>query len=276
VGNIRMLDITFLNDLFDMGGRLFLRCHHSMRPSTLNFGAQPQTTSYCGYDRHHNGPPARTFLQWPLTSRRRKSNHLRVPATLLTAGIDLALALLEEDYGADAARQVARKMGASPPFRRAVAFSALLELEPKSDRVRTALTYAKCNLYETFSVDELCVDRFRGRLRNRLTKVEAGLRWRLHDTRHQIGAGHLLVSRGNLLAQPEEALARATCQLTISRGRDLAAYDSVFQDVLLPAGLRRDLMANHKRADHRRPVHRAALQKILHITILLRHLRPSD
>jgi transcriptional regulator GlxA family with amidase domain len=34
-------------------------------------------------------------------------------------------------------------------------FSALLELEPKSDRIQVALTYAKGNLRKALSVDEL-------------------------------------------------------------------------------------------------------------------------
>jgi len=34
-------------------------------------------------------------------------------------------------------------------------FSALLELEPKSDRIQQALTYAKSNLRKPLSVDEL-------------------------------------------------------------------------------------------------------------------------
>jgi transcriptional regulator GlxA family with amidase domain len=34
-------------------------------------------------------------------------------------------------------------------------FSALLELEPKSDRIQTALSYAKRNLRKELSVDEL-------------------------------------------------------------------------------------------------------------------------
>ncbi|MDU7557517.1 MAG: AraC family transcriptional regulator, partial [Pseudomonas sp.] len=65
----------------------------------------------------------------------------------MTACIDLALALVEQDLGADVARDVARKLVVY--HRRAGGqsqFSALLELEPKSDRVQTALTYAKEHL----------------------------------------------------------------------------------------------------------------------------------
>jgi len=56
----------------------------------------------------------------------------------MTAGIDLALAMVEQDLGADIARAVARRQVVY--HRRAGGqsqFSALLELEPKSDRVQT-------------------------------------------------------------------------------------------------------------------------------------------
>jgi len=74
----------------------------------------------------------------------------------MTASIDLCLALLEADHGVELARLVARKMvmyhrrsgGQSQ-------FSALLELEPKSDRIQNALAYAKSNLRKELSVDEL-------------------------------------------------------------------------------------------------------------------------
>jgi transcriptional regulator GlxA family with amidase domain len=74
----------------------------------------------------------------------------------MSAGIDLALALIEDDHDAALARAIARKLvvyhrrpgGQSQ-------FSALLELEPRSDRVRRALTHAKENLRNPLTVDEL-------------------------------------------------------------------------------------------------------------------------
>jgi transcriptional regulator GlxA family with amidase domain len=74
----------------------------------------------------------------------------------MTAGVDLALAMVEKDLGAEAARTVARKMVVY--HRRAGGqsqFSALLELEPKTDRVQKALDYAKSNLRSTLSVEEM-------------------------------------------------------------------------------------------------------------------------
>ena len=74
----------------------------------------------------------------------------------MTAGIDLALAMIEQDLGADVARAVARKLVVY--HRRAGGqsqFSALLELEPKSDRIQSALAYAKRNLDTPLTVGQL-------------------------------------------------------------------------------------------------------------------------
>jgi transcriptional regulator GlxA family with amidase domain len=74
----------------------------------------------------------------------------------MTAGIDLALAMVEKDLGADVARAVAKKLVVY--HRRAGGqsqFSALLELEPKSDRIQSALAYAKRNLDTPLTVGQL-------------------------------------------------------------------------------------------------------------------------
>jgi len=70
-----------------------------------------------------------------------------------SAGIDLTLAMVEQDLGADVARAVARQLVVY--HRRAGGqsqFSALLELEPKSDRIQGALAYAKRNLDKPLTV----------------------------------------------------------------------------------------------------------------------------
>lgn len=74
----------------------------------------------------------------------------------MSAGIDLALALVESDLGPEVAISVARKLvlyhrrggGQSQ-------FSTLLELAPKSDRIQTALAYARENLHNPLSVPQL-------------------------------------------------------------------------------------------------------------------------
>lgn len=74
----------------------------------------------------------------------------------MSAGIDLALAMVEEDHGIEIARTVARQFVLY--HRRAGGqsqHSALLELAPKSDRIQDALTYARSNLKNPLSLDEL-------------------------------------------------------------------------------------------------------------------------
>jgi transcriptional regulator GlxA family with amidase domain len=74
----------------------------------------------------------------------------------MTACIDLALAFVEKDAGVELARHIARLLVVY--HRRAGGqsqFSALLELEPKSDRIQTALSYARHNLKTPLSVEQL-------------------------------------------------------------------------------------------------------------------------
>jgi transcriptional regulator GlxA family with amidase domain len=74
----------------------------------------------------------------------------------MTAGVDLGLALIENDLGPELAKAVARKLvvyhrrggGQSQ-------FSALLELSPKSDRIQAALAYARDNLHKPLTVPDL-------------------------------------------------------------------------------------------------------------------------
>jgi transcriptional regulator GlxA family with amidase domain len=74
----------------------------------------------------------------------------------MSAAIDVALAMVEQDLGAQIARITARTMVVF--HRRAGGqsqFSTLLELEPKSDRIQTALAYAQRNLQTLLSVEQL-------------------------------------------------------------------------------------------------------------------------
>ncbi len=74
----------------------------------------------------------------------------------VTAGIDLALALIEDDVGLEAAQRTARvlvvyyrRMGGQSQF------SAMLEMEPAADRVRRALSYAREHLHQPLNVERL-------------------------------------------------------------------------------------------------------------------------
>ncbi|MGJ7518381.1 GlxA family transcriptional regulator [Pseudomonas baetica] len=94
----------------------------------------------------------------------------------MTAGIDLALAMVEKDHGAELARAVAQKLVMY--HRRAGGqsqHSALLELEPKSDRIQTVLGYAREHLAQTLSVEQLAdVARLSPRQFSRAFRAETG------------------------------------------------------------------------------------------------------
>ena len=74
----------------------------------------------------------------------------------MTAGIDLALALLDNDLGADAAKLVARllvmnqrRLGGQKQH------SALLDMTPKSDRIESVLGHIRRNLRNPLTIEEL-------------------------------------------------------------------------------------------------------------------------
>ncbi len=74
----------------------------------------------------------------------------------MCAATDLALGLIEDDHGAELAREVAK--GLVMHHRRSGGqsqHSALLELDAKADRVQTALAYAKRNLHLPLGNEEL-------------------------------------------------------------------------------------------------------------------------
>lgn len=74
----------------------------------------------------------------------------------VTAGIDLALALIEADQGIEVSRMVARDLvvhhrrpgGQSQ-------FSEMSQMEPESDRIRRALSYARQNLNRPLPIEHL-------------------------------------------------------------------------------------------------------------------------
>jgi transcriptional regulator GlxA family with amidase domain len=74
----------------------------------------------------------------------------------MTAGIDLVLAMVEKDHGAELARSVAQMLVVY--HRRAGGqsqHSELLKMDAKSDRIQSALDYARRNLKSQLSVDQL-------------------------------------------------------------------------------------------------------------------------
>ncbi|MHC2086512.1 GlxA family transcriptional regulator [Methylobacterium sp. CM6244] len=95
----------------------------------------------------------------------------------MTASVDMALALVEDDLGPGAAREVARRMlldrrrsGGQPQA------SDLLDLEPKSDRIQRAFAFARGHLREPLSVTRLAdAARLSPRQFNRAVQAEFGL-----------------------------------------------------------------------------------------------------
>jgi transcriptional regulator GlxA family with amidase domain len=74
----------------------------------------------------------------------------------MTAGIDMTLALIEDDLGRDLAREVARTLVLY--YQRPggqMQFSSLLDVDPGSDRIRSALTFAREHLSEPLPVERL-------------------------------------------------------------------------------------------------------------------------
>lgn len=74
----------------------------------------------------------------------------------MTAGIDMILALIEEDLGRDMARAVARMLVVY--YRRPggqLQYSSLLDLDCESGRIRNTLLFAREHLSETLSVERL-------------------------------------------------------------------------------------------------------------------------
>jgi transcriptional regulator GlxA family with amidase domain len=118
----------------------------------------------------------------------------------MTAGIDLVLALLEEDMGVEAARHIAKKLvvyhrrpgGQSQ-------YSALLELEPRSDRIQQALVHARANLRDALSVEELAeVARLSPRQFSRAFKSETGQSPAQAVENLRVEAARALIDEGSL------------------------------------------------------------------------------
>jgi transcriptional regulator GlxA family with amidase domain len=74
----------------------------------------------------------------------------------MTAGIDMVLALIEEDLGREISRAVARMLVVY--FRRPggqMQHSSLLDVDPESDRIRRVLSFAREHLSDSLSVGTL-------------------------------------------------------------------------------------------------------------------------
>ena len=118
----------------------------------------------------------------------------------MSAGIDLALAMVEVDHGADLARRVAKKMVVY--HRRAGGqsqFSTLLELAPQSDRIQRVLTYARSHLRTELSVEQLAdVANLSPRQFSRAFRSETGQSPAKAVENLRVEAARLLMEEGQL------------------------------------------------------------------------------
>ena len=126
----------------------------------------------------------------------------------ITAGIDLALALIEADGGIALARAVARELvvyhrrpgGQSQ-------FSGLSLMEPESDRMRLALAYAREHLAEPLPVERLAqAARLSPRQFGRAFRAETGETPAKAVERLRVEAARLRIEEGS---EPVEVIARA-------------------------------------------------------------------
>jgi transcriptional regulator GlxA family with amidase domain len=125
----------------------------------------------------------------------------------MTAGTDLALAMVEEDLGSDVARLVAQKL---VMFQRRAGgqlqHSALLDLEAKSERIQRALAYAKNHLQTALTVDQLAeAANLSPRQFSRAFRAETGRSPAKAIETLRVEAARALVEQGRL---PIDAVAR--------------------------------------------------------------------
>ncbi len=127
----------------------------------------------------------------------------------MSAGIDLALAMIEKDLGRDAARAVAQKLVLY--HRRAGGqsqHSELLKLAPKSDRIQLALDYAQRHLQSELSVEELAeAAHLSARQFSRVFRTETGQSPAKAVEQLRVEAARLMLEQG---LHPIDVIARET------------------------------------------------------------------
>jgi transcriptional regulator GlxA family with amidase domain len=127
----------------------------------------------------------------------------------MTAGIDMALSLVERDIGSEKTRDAARTLVMH--HRRAGGqsqHSALLELDAKSDRVQKALLFARRNLNTPLSVEKLAEEAcLSPRQFSRVFRAETGLSPAKAIENLRLEAARLMLEQGRL---PLESIANET------------------------------------------------------------------
>ena len=118
----------------------------------------------------------------------------------MTAGLDMALGLVERDVGPEKTRDAARTLVLH--HRRAGGqsqHSALLDLDAKSDRVQSALQFARRNLSKPLSVEELAnAASLSPRQFSRVFRAETGLSPAKVIENLRLEAARLMLEQGRL------------------------------------------------------------------------------
>jgi len=127
----------------------------------------------------------------------------------MTAGTDLAISMVERDLGVKVARTIAKRMVMF--HRRAggqLQHSTLLDLDAKSDRIQTALVFAKSNLHTQLTVDRLAeAANLSVRQFTRAFRAETGQSPAKAVENLRLEAARLMVEQGRL---PIDVVARET------------------------------------------------------------------
>jgi transcriptional regulator GlxA family with amidase domain len=127
----------------------------------------------------------------------------------MTAGTDLAISMVERDLGVKIARTIAKRMVLF--HRRAggqLQHSTLLDLDAKSDRIQTALVFAKSNLHTQLTVDRLAeAANLSVRQFTRAFREETGQSPAKAVENLRLEAARLMVEQGRL---PIDVVARET------------------------------------------------------------------
>jgi transcriptional regulator GlxA family with amidase domain len=126
-----------------------------------------------------------------------------------TPGLDMALAMVERDLGAETAHSVARifvlhqrRAGGQPQH------SEMLTLAPKSDRIQNALNYARLNLNGSLTVEELAkIAHLSPRQFGRVFMLETGESPAKAIERLRLEAARLMIEQSR---HPLEVIARET------------------------------------------------------------------
>ncbi len=118
----------------------------------------------------------------------------------MSASVDLAMALIERDIGADAARAVASQLVIGQRrYGRQQQRPETIALEPKSDRVQMALAHARANLRAPLTVEELAdAAHLSPRQFSRVFSEETGFSPARAVEKLRLDAARLLVSQGRL------------------------------------------------------------------------------